>query len=127
MTVLEILLTILIAVVIGILFYYLFRSTGPWGSLWSFLLILILAGVAAEAWIEPVGPVFYDVAWVPTLFVIILFALFLAAASPPRDRRIARSPEAEPSEEEGAAVAVGIFFWIFMLVLFGIALWGIFV
>ena len=123
---LEILLTILAAVIIGTVFYYIFRSTGPWGTFWSFLLILILAGLAAEAWIRPVGPVVWDVAWVPTLFVIIIFALLLAAASPAREPRVTEEA-AEPSEEERAAVAIGGFFWIFLMVLLGIALWGIFV
>lgn len=56
--------------------------------MWTFLIILVLAGLAAALWIEPVGPVIYDVAWVPMLFVIILFALVLAAATPStRNRR----------------------------------------
>lgn len=129
MTFLEILLTILAAVLIGVLFYYAFKATGPWGSLWTFLLILIIAGLAAEAWIEPVGPVVYDVAWVPTLFVILLFALLLAAAAPPYPESTERAEiEAgtEPPERDSAAVALGVFFWIFIVFFFGIVIWGIF-
>jgi len=106
-----------------------FKSTGPWGTFWSFLLILVLVGLAAEAWIEPVGPVAWGVAWIPTLFVIFLFALLLAAATPPRNRSV-RDTATEPTttpEEETAAVAVGGFFWIFMFFLLVIALWGIFI
>ena len=123
MVFLEVLLTIFGALAIGALFYYVFRATGPWGTFWSFLLILVLAGLAAEAWIEPVGPVAWGVAWVPTLFVIIIFALILAAAAPPRDRRM-ETPPAEPSEEETAAVAIGGFFWILLILLLFIAIWG---
>ena len=126
MTFLEILLTILVAVFVGVLFYYAFKSTGPWGSLWSFLLILIIAGLAAEAWIEPVGPVVWDVAWVPTLFVILLFALLLAAATPSYRETTEVEAGTEPPERDSAAVALGIFFWIFILFFFGIAIWGIF-
>ncbi|MFW6275961.1 MAG: hypothetical protein ACOC2M_04960 [bacterium] len=123
---LEIVLTILAAIIIGVIFYYVFKLTGPWGSLWSFLLILILAGVAAEAWISPVGPVVWNVAWVPTLLVIITFALLLAAATPPRDRTTTTSAGPNPSKEESAAIAIGAFFWIFLLVLLAFTLWGMF-
>ena len=126
MTFVEILITVLAAVLIGILFYYAFKATGPWGSLWTFLLILIIAGLAAEAWIEPVGPVVWNISWVPTLFVILLFALLLAAATPPYRERPEIEPEAETPERAGAAVALGIFFWIFIIFFFGIAIWGIF-
>jgi len=129
MTFLEILLTILTALLIGVLFYYVFKTTGPWGSLWTFLLILVIAGLASAAWIEPVGPVVYDVAWVPVLFVILLFALLLAAATPLYPERTERAEieaGAEPPERENAAVALGMFFWIFILFFLGIAIWGIF-
>ena len=122
---LEILITVFAAVLIGIIFYYVFKSTGPWGSLWSFILILVLAGVAAEAWIEPVGPVVWNVAWIPTLLVILMFALLLASASPPAgDRESSRGPN--PSEEESAVIAIGGFFWIFLLALLAFILWGVF-
>ncbi len=130
MAFLEIILTILTAVFIGILFYYVFKSSGPWGTFWSFLLILILAGLAAEAWITPVGPVIWGFAWIPTLLVILIVALLLAAATPTphrRRRELNLEKEEEPSEEETAAIAVGGFFWILMLILLGIAVWGIWV
>ena len=126
MTFLEILLTILAAVVVGVLFYYAFKATGPWGSLWTFLLILIIAGLAAEAWIEPLGPVVYDVTWVPTLFVILLFALLLAAATPSYPERAEIEAGTEPPQRDSAAVALTVFFWIFLFFFFGIAIWGIF-
>lgn len=122
---LEIILTILLAVVVGVLFYYIFKSRGPWGTFWSFLLILILAGLAAEAWITPIGPVGWGVAWIPTIFVILLFALLLAAAAPPRPARRVQEPVPE-TEEEAAAIALSGFFWIFMIFLLGAAIWGMF-
>lgn len=127
MELLEIIVTILAAVVVGVAFYYIFRARGPWGTLWSFLLILILVGLAAEAWINPVGPVYWGVAWIPTLFVIILFALLLSAAAPPLRRPRRPLPEAEKEEiEEEGVIALSGFFWIFMIILFAVALWGIF-
>jgi len=127
MELLEIIITILAAVIVGVAFYYIFSTRGPWGTLWSFLLILILVGLAAEAWINPVGPVYWGVAWIPTLFVIILFALLLSAAASPlrRPRRPLTETEEEEMEEEGV-IALSGFFWIFMIILFAVAMWGIF-
>jgi hypothetical protein len=130
MTFIEIALAIIAAVLVGLLFYYVFKVSGPWGSLWTFLLILILVGLAAELWIPPMGPVFYDFAWIPTLFVIILFALILAAASPSARRDIDVTSSAETDTEsnmaETAGVALGIFFWFLLLFLFIAIFWGIF-
>ena len=53
MTALEIIFTVIGAILIGSIFYYVFRVSGPWGSFWAFLLILILAGLAMAAWITP--------------------------------------------------------------------------
>lgn len=128
MAFLEIILTILSALFIGLIFYYVFKSSGPWGTFWSFLLVLILAGLAAEAWITPAGPVIWGFAFVPTLLVLLIVALLLAAATPTphrRRRELNLEGKTEPSEEETAAIAVGGFFWILMMILLGIALWGI--
>lgn len=126
----EIIITVLTAFFVGILFYYGFKSSGPWGTFWSFLVILILAGLAATAWITPVGPAIWGYAWFPTLMVILIFALLLSAATPTRHRRrreLNLEKETEPSEEETAAIAIGGFFWILLLILLGIAFWGIWV
>jgi len=115
MTFLEIVLSIAGAILIGLLFYYVFRVTGPWGSLWTFLLVLVLAALAAEAWVTPSGPVFYNFSWIPTLFVIFLFGLILAAATPADTRR--RRENIEPGEEPSSAMALTGFFWILVIFL----------
>ncbi|MFO8129526.1 MAG: hypothetical protein R6T99_06455 [Bacteroidales bacterium] len=125
----EVIFSIIAALLVGVLFYYIFRYSGPWGSFWTFLLVLVLAGLAAAAWIEPIGPAAWNVAWLPILFVILLFALFLAAATTPDDRRRIRTRrpvDTETPGEEAAAVTLGIFFWIFIVFLVFAAIWGIF-
>jgi len=121
MTTLELVFAVAGALLVGVLFYYLFRTAGPWGSLWSFILILILAAIAAELWISDAGPRIYEVAWLPTLFVIFIFALLLAAASPPRRSRIERASAREIRREEESVVAFTAFFWI-MLIFFVLAI-----
>ena len=127
MTVINIVFTILAAVFIGTLFFYVFKFSGPWGTLWSFLLILIAAGLAAAAWIEPVGPVYRDIAWFPILFVIVAFAILLAAVTPPPSRRGLEYSEegAETLKEEAPFVAISGLFWIFLVLLIFAVFFGI--
>jgi len=121
------------ALLIGSLFYFGFRRTGPWGSFWSFILILFLGMWLADIWVTPYGPEYWGIAWFDLLFVGLLFALILAAATPtryvpPKDREITDKElvEAQRSEMAGGAVALGIFFWIMLILFFGLALFGLF-
>ena len=131
MTLFGIIFTVVVAILIGLLFYYVFRVSGPWGSFWAFLLVLILGGLAATAWITPAGPLFYDVAWMPILLVIVIFALFLAAATPPGGRRhpykTAAEEELEPTNlaATGAVAAFGVFFFLLIVFLLVVAVIGI--
>ena len=130
MTFLEVLFVIIGAILVGTIFYYVFRTSGPWGTFWSFILILILAGIAASGWMEPVGPVYRDVSWVPVLGVVLIFAILLAAATPPYEyperTQTEEIPEPPTTSKERAAIAMGVFFWILLVVLLAAALWGIF-
>lgn len=134
---LEVLLILIIALVIGAIFYYGLGRRGPYGAFWAFLLILFLAGLAGRFWITPAGPVVWGFAWLPMIFWIFIIALLIAAATPTQDEQIdpARDQErvvsrsdatrsardrrtAEDRVEGAGAVAVfGIFFWILLLLL----------
>ena len=116
-----------VAILIGILFYHIFRIKGPWGSLWTFVLILVVAGLAAAAWVDPVGPVYRDVAWIPVFFVTLLFALFLAAATPAvreRDPADSENQGSGTSRNNTPEVALSAFFWLFIVMMLFFALWG---
>ena len=111
---------LIMAVGIGLLFYYGFRVTGPWGSLWAFLAILVLAGIAAEAWINPIGPYVFGVSWLGAFLFILIFALLIGAATPPR-RSAEEIPPGTGAEEvrrtRPGALALGTFFWFLLLIL----------
>ena len=126
MTLTEILLVIIGAVIVGVLFYYIFKTTGPWGTFWSFLLILILAGLAANAWVAPMGPMYGGISWIPTLFVMLLFALFLAAATPTHGYPRAEVPKTGTSRGERAGIALSAFFWLLLFFLLIAAVWRMF-
>lgn len=125
MSILGIILILLGALLVGGLFYFAFKTTGPWGTFWSFLVVITLAGLAADAWITPVGPVAWGIAWIPTLFVMFLIALLLVAATPviKKERESGNSPKV--SDKLNAKAALGGFFWLLLLFLLGIIFWGV--
>lgn len=107
----DLVLALLIALAFVLIFGAGFRRAGPWESLWSFFLVVFLAALALGAWVEPVGPVAWGVAWVPLLVGAFFVALLLAAATP-----IARRPPAAGVEPRaGEAVAAGVFLWMLLL------------
>lgn len=134
---LEILFILIIAAIVGGIFYYGFGRRGPVGAFWAFLLILFLAGLAGRLWITPAGPEVWGFAWLPLIFWVFIIALLIAAATPEadedvdpardqerivsqtdatrsaRDRRIAE----DRVESTGAVAVFGIFFWMLLLFL----------
>lgn len=129
--ILEIITILLIAVILAAIFFYGFRRTGPWGSFWSFLLVLILGMLLFTVWTEPYGPVYWGIGWIDLLIIGLLFALLLAAASPSlrQGRDVSEEailPDTEPRKMP-ERVAVSGFFWILILlfvVLIIFGLWG---
>ena len=111
---------IFIALLVGSLFYYGFRRRGPWGSFWSFILILFLGVMLFSIYADPVGPIYYGIAWFDIIVIGLLFAFLWGAAG----RRYPKKREAEPetAETSGSAIAIGYFFWglvvFFLLAIF---------
>lgn len=116
---------LILALIVAAIFHYGFGRSGPWGPFWTFLLVLFFAAWAGSLWIEPVGPVIYGFAWLPTLFWIFIVALIIiAAAGEDRTTRPTGTEIPEtgvPESEVGTAAALGLFFWI-LLGLFVIAI-----
>jgi peptidoglycan/LPS O-acetylase OafA/YrhL len=124
----NIIFTILLAFLVGGLFYYIFKYTGPWGSFWTFVTILVLAGIAASTWIQPAGPAMFNLPWLPVLFIILMFALLLAAAGPARKKSLDTNPTPEHTgkiENKPSVVAISTLFWIFLILLIIAAITGI--
>lgn len=124
MTVLEIVGVVVMAILITSIFYFGFKKTGPWGSFWTFFLVLWLGIWAADVWIDPIGPIYWGVAWLDFFVVGILFAVLLVAAMPParydRDQTSIYPDEKSPhnvKDQDRETAAIGAFFWV-LLVLF---------
>ncbi len=89
-------------------------SKRPLRMLVIFFAIIFLATLSGQLWIRPFGPVTWGISWVP-LFVVSLFFAFLVLAlippvSPPK-------PGITDTADESAAFAMGLFFWLIILLL----------
>ncbi|MFW6219156.1 MAG: hypothetical protein ACOC3S_03460 [Bacteroidota bacterium] len=122
MNVFNVIITFFIAIVITLVFPYVFKSRGPWNSMWAFFIILLLTLFAAGLWIIPAGPQWNEVAWVPLLFVGVLFALILAAATytKPYGEELNTNKPREINEEVSkntiaTMAAFGLFFWLLLI------------
>jgi hypothetical protein len=106
-----------LAAIITFIFTKLLRVRGPWGSFWTFFSVTLLAILAADLWIEPIGPFYGEIYWLPPLIVGIIIAFLLAATSPPaKPIDKLKEPFNEIVEEQSKTIALGTFFW-FLLIL----------
>ena len=117
-----------LAFVITFFFAFLLNYRGPWGNFWAFFAIIFLAIFAADAWVGPVGPYFYDeIYWVPPLAVGLLFALLLAATTPsPKTRSELEAEKKNINDKQKSPAAFGTFFWFLFVLLLLIVAAGIF-
>lgn len=120
MEITEILVVLFMALIVAAIFFYGFRSRGPWSAFWTFLLILFLAAWAGRLWVIPQGPELWGYGWLPVLGFIFIVAVLIAVASPiGDDRNREKTPGTEATKpEKEAGAAFGIFFWILMVFLF---------
>lgn len=113
---------IILALLIGAMFYYGFKARGPWGSFWPLVLVLFLVMTITAIWVQPIGPVWWwGVAWLDLFIIGLLIALLLSAATPTasdreRHRRYYGTRRATDEEAgAGAAVAIGLIFWVLII------------
>jgi len=113
----EVLGAIIVAVVISSIFYFAVDARGPWGSFWTFFVIILLVVWAASLWIVPFGYIYWEIAWIPLFFIGLVIAFLLAALSstPPRYRRSAKGSDVNRDvEPERTYAAIGLMFWVFV-------------
>ncbi len=82
--------------------------------LFILFLVLFLSGLSAQFWVVPFGPVFYGVAWVRILFIILVFALLFS--SPPAHRKISTT-DADQNIEQPILATFSAFIWLLLLLL----------
>lgn len=107
-----------VAAILTFVFTKLLRVRGPWGSFWTFFSVTLLAILAADLWIEPIGPFYGDIYWLPPLVVGLIVAFLLASTSPPtKPIKNYKEPLNEIIEEQSQVIALGSFFWFLLILL----------
>ena len=114
----------LLAVGLAALFFtsfsrYVFHSRGPWGSYWSSFLVMFLGIWAAQVWIEPMGPVWAGVAWLPLLLAGVYFSVLLIPVGPNQQDQPEQPNKASrrQQKEDWTFRVLNASFWLFLLVL----------
>jgi len=110
----DLLVALAVGLLLTVIFGALFRNQGPWGIWWVFLILIFLVAWAGGVWVRPFGPVWFDVAWLPFLFVGLFFALLLAAI-PPLPRRTYGETVVEAQAEDAVIAAFSVFFWVLLI------------
>ncbi len=117
----------LLAVVLAALFFttislFVFHSRGPWGNYWSSFLIMFLGIWAAQVWIEPMGPVWAGVAWLPLLLAGGYLSVLLIPIGPnhqdqpeQRDETL-REQQVKQRKEDWTFGVLNASFWLLLLV-----------
>lgn len=112
-------------------FSIVFKNPGPWNSFWVFLTVLLLAMFGFILWVPPLGPIWYDIAWVDALLFGLILALLLGATSEGRKKDIPLDDRGEVDLVRAAQSEIstgkvnGLFFWTFMFVMALIILFGL--
>ena len=112
--ILEILSAFIIALILVALFVFGLGRLGPWGSFWSFLLIVFLGSLLAILFIPPIGPVWYGIAWIDILMVALLFGLLLAAAPTSKMVKGEKKERGEENPKTKKFQPLGLFFWLLL-------------
>lgn len=118
----DLLLATIIAAVLAAALSGDYRRRGyPRAKIWPLFGVLflptLLAVWAATLWMAPVGPVIWDVYWVPALIAGVVVALLVIALSPSTRSRRKTLPNEMIRNEERIGLAVGIFFWVVLVLL----------
>ncbi len=121
----EFLAAFVIAALVVALFALVFRRTGPWAGLGWFFLVVFLGAWAVGVWATPVGPAAVGIVWLPFAIGALVLALLIAALSPPDRQAVPPSnPGRGPGEGFQATLALGAFFWIFVVLLIALIVVG---
>jgi hypothetical protein len=116
---------LLAAVLITAIAVLIFKRTGPWGTAWTFFLILFLALWAVSIYIRSVGPMYWGIAWLPLLVSAVIFALLLVSIVPDanhwRDESLTNSVTSKAGQveelDDASRPRRGSLFWFLIVIL----------
>jgi hypothetical protein len=116
----------LMAFILTVASVFFLGKRGPWGSMWTFFLVLFLTLCTLSIYIAPIGPVYWGIAWIPMAIAGIIVSILLIAAMPhagaSSDQHNKDSSSVRTDvNSDFPATPVGRFFWA-LIILFVIAI-----
>lgn len=108
---------LLISSFLTIISVFLLRKKGPWGSAWTFFLVVFLTLWAVSIYLAPVGPTYQGVAWAPLIIAGILLTFLLLASMPGANEWRDESIKSEHPSKKVSQGKAGRLFWIFIFLL----------
>jgi hypothetical protein len=118
MTAIGFLIILVISLLLSLLFVIVLSSRGPWGTFWTFFLILFLGIGAIGQWVDPVGPDVDGTRWASLLATGFILALMLAMAGTLGSRKQKRNALTGKitKDEPIANTRTKVLFWVLLAV-----------
>jgi hypothetical protein len=120
----EFLIALTIATVLSVTFALATRSRGGRTGFTWFFLIILMATWAGGVWLQPFGPAFGEIRWMPFLAIGLPFAIFatlFGSRKPPHGRHETLDKLEEIAQERKLEkvtyVTLSAFFWVALLTL----------
>lgn len=114
----------LIALILTVVSVFFLGKRGPWGSMWTFFLVLFLTLSVVSIYVAPIGPVYWGIAWIPIVVAGLIVTILLIAAMPHPVKNNSRDGNGEDditARSDFPVTPVGRFFWA-LIILFVIAI-----
>jgi hypothetical protein len=114
------------------IFSIVFKNPGPWNSFWVLVAVLFLMMFGFVLWVSPIGPVWYEVAWMDAILFGLILTLLIGSTSGSQENNFPTNEKGEvdlvaaAKRESGTMKIFSLFFWIFILVLVLIIASGLF-
>lgn len=118
---------LLIALFFTLVSVILFRRKGPWGTAWTFFLIMFLALWTVSLYVRTAGPLYWGIAWLPLMFAGLLLATLMLAIVPviQNDELLRETDSGRPRPPRPVSYTPpGKLFWILIALLITAILLG---
>jgi hypothetical protein len=110
------LVAFMLALLISLGFSRSYRGESSGMPVIFMFVLLVLAGLAAQYWVTPFGPVVWGISWMPLVAAVLIFTMLLITPSPYQGRRPRDKKEIIQNEVKAAAT-ISIFMWLLLLLL----------
>jgi hypothetical protein len=110
------LVAFILALLISLGFSRSYRGESSGMPVIFMFILLVLAGLAAQYWVMPFGPIVWGIAWMPLVATVLIFTVLLIMPSPYQGRK-AREKKEVIQNEVKAAATISVFMWLLLFLL----------